>query len=441
MRIRNVFLVIIACLAVAGCGGGTHTQPVSPQAFYTQQPVAEAPGSGVDQPGQVPVRDTQSQPPPPPPAANGDGGRISEAVRAELQHPANVALEPTTRPQSSTTEPATMPTTMSAEPVFPPGQYMTLGTLIAEVNGKPIYANKVLRECALTLRDYAREYDRDRFEIAARQEIERERDVQVANELELAAAQRNLSSDDRHLAYNLAVQWGQHQINQAGSVEAARARAVADGKTFEEQEQDQENLFLVELYYTRMIDARVQVTASDERDFYIAHLLSDFSKPQVAHVYILHTDPADVGEQVARSHLEDYHRQVLGGADFAALAAQFNSPAFRAEMTIYRNSFALRKVVDVIWSLSPGQVSDIVEDRGGLYLIKLIGREEGGVQSFDDEKVQDAIKETLKRRQVAKLRQDQLQKLQDSAIVNTDPSLMDATLDMAMQNYSRWAKR
>jgi len=263
----------------------------------------------------------------------------------------------------------------------------------------------------------------------------------VANELELAAAERNLSSDDRHLAYNLAVQWADHQINQAGSVEAARARALAEGKTFQEEEQNQENLFLVELYYTRMIDARVQVTASDERDFYKSHLVSDFSKPEVAHVFILHTDPSDLGEEVARNHLEDYRRQVLGGADFAALAAQFNSPAFRAEMTIFRNSFALRKVVDAIWRLSPGQVSDIVEDRGGLYLIKLISRDEGGVQSFDDEKVQDAIYETLKSNQVRKLRQEQLQRLQDSAIVNTDPSLVDATLDMAMQNYSRWAKR
>jgi parvulin-like peptidyl-prolyl isomerase len=442
MRIRDIFIVMIACLGLGGCGGGTHTQPVSPQEFYTQQPMAEAPGSGVDQPGQVPLRDTQSQPPPPPPASNGDGGRISEAVRAELQRHPNVPLEPTTQPQLPATEPSTMPTmTASTEPVFPPGQYMTVGTLIAEVNGKPIYANKVLRECALTLRDYAREYDRDRFEIAARQEIERERDVQVANELELAAAQRNLSSDDRHLAYNLAVQWADHQINQAGSVEAARARALAQGKTFEEEEQNQENIFLVELYYTRMIDARVQVTASDERDFYKTHLVSDFSKPEVAHVFILHTDPSDLGEEVARNHLEDYRRQVLGGADFAALAAQFNSPAFRAEMTIFRNSFALRKVVDAIWRLSPGQVSDIVEDRGGLYLIKLISRDEGGVQSFDDEKVQDAIYETLKQNQVRKLRQAQLQRLQDSAIVNTDPSLVDATLDMAMQNYSRWAKR
>jgi parvulin-like peptidyl-prolyl isomerase len=402
--------------------------------------MAELPHSGTDQPGQIPVRDTQSEPPPPPPAANDNQGGISESARVELQSD-NRLPEPATRPQSPATMLATMPTTMSAEGVFAPGQYMTMGSLIAEVNGKPIYANKVLRECALTLRDYAREYDRDRFEIAARQEIERERDVQVANELELAAAQRNLNSDDRQLAYKLAATWRDHQINQAGSIEAARARALAEGKTFEEEEQDQENLFLVELYYTRMIDARVQVTAADERDFYKAHLASDFSKPEIAHVYILHTDPSDVGAQVARSHLEEYRRLVLGGGDFAALAAQYNSPAFRAEMTVYRNSFALRKVVDVIWSMAPGQVSDIIEDRGGLYLVKLISREEGGVQSFDDEKVQNAIYETLKRRQVAKLRQDQLQRLQDNAIVNEDPSLVDATLDMAMQNYSRWAKR
>jgi parvulin-like peptidyl-prolyl isomerase len=318
---------------------------------------------------------------------------------------------------------------------------MTLGTLIAEVNGKPIYANKVLRECALTLRDDAREYDRDRFEIAARQEITREREVLIANDLELAAAERSLSSDDRRLAYELATRWRDHQINEAGSVEAAQARALAQGKTFEEQEQDQENLLTVQIYYTRMIDARVQVTADDERDFYKSHLATDFSTPAVAHVYILHTDPSDVGEQVARSHLEDFRRLIQGGADIAALAQQYNSPAFRAEMEIHRDSFALRNVVNAIWTMAPGQVSDIIQDRGGLYLVKLVSRESGGVQPFDDEKVQNAIYETLKRRQIAKLRDEELQRLNDEAIIYRDETLVDATLDMAMQNYSRWAKK
>jgi hypothetical protein len=429
MRIGTTGLWAGALLAIAGCGGGTHTEPVSPQAFYTQEPMAEAPRSRTDQPGQVPVRDTQSQPPPPPLAANANAGGISEAVRAELQRGAVPA----------TTAPSTMPST--TEPVYATDQYMTLGTLIAVVNGKPIYANKVLRESGRTLRDFAREYDRERFEIAARQEIMRERDNLVANELELAAATRSLSSEDRRLAYELATRWRDHQINEAGSVEAAQARARSEGKTFEEQEQDQENLFVVELYYTRMIDARVRVTASDERDFYKAHLLRDFSTPAIAHVYILHTDPSDVGEQVARSHLEDFRRLVNGGADIAALAAQYNSPAFRSEMTIQRDSFKMRKVVDAIWSMSPGQVSDIIEDSGGLYLVKLISREGGGVRSFDDEKVQLAIYEALKREQVKKLRDEELQRLQDEAVIFEDPGLVDVTVDMATQNYERWAKR
>lgn len=427
-RIRSAIVVMGTCIAVSGCGGGTHTEPVSPQAFYTQEPVAEAPRSRTDQPGQVPVRDTQSQPPPPPPAANGNSGGISEAVRAELQ-----------RGAVPTTGPTTLPAT--TEPVYATDQYMTLGTVIAVVNGKPIYANKVLRESGRTLRDFAREYDRDRFEIAARQEITRERDYLVANELELAAATRNLNSDDRRLAYALATRWRDHQINEAGSVEAAEATARAQGKTFEEQEQDEENRDLVGIYYQRLIDARVQVTAADERDFYKAHLVRDFSTPAVAHVYILHTDPSDVGEQVARSHLEDFRRLIKSGADIAALAAQYNSPAFRSEMTIQRESFALRKVVDAIWKLSPGQVSDIIEDRGGLYLVKLVSRDEGGVQPFDDESVQTSIFGTLRAQQISKLRNEELQHLEDESVIYEDPGLVDATVDMAKQNYARWARQ
>jgi parvulin-like peptidyl-prolyl isomerase len=90
--------------------------------------------------------------------------------------------------------------------------------------------------------------------------------------------------------------------------------------------------------------------------------------------------------------------------------------------------------------MNPGDVSDVIEDRGGFYVVKLVSRVHGGVRSFEDEAVQDEIRQTLRGEQLRKLEQEDVQRLLENAVVRTDPQMIDAAVQMAMENYPRWAK-
>jgi parvulin-like peptidyl-prolyl isomerase len=443
---------LISAMLLAGCGG-SDTQPLSAQEFYSTSSASSTPLGPTDQPGVLQPRGPyQNYAPPTDAGPARPSGGISPGVYQTF-------AQPTTRSAlSAITQPSTLPSTLpsalsSAEPilastqsssstaVLPADQYMTLGTVVAVVNGTPIFANKVLRRDATVLRELAKDYDIQRFEEAARDRIDKTTDELVYDELEYAAAERELDKNDKQLAEMLTEKWRQRQITEAGgSLELARRRAAAEGEDFDDRVDDQHRFLMILLYRTRKIDPRVQVTAEEMRQYYRSHLDSQFTKLDKATVWIINADPADLGDDVALAKINDDLRRIKGGEDFVQLAQAQNSTVFSQEQTIERHSFVLQNVENAIWAMQPGQVSAVIKDRGGYYLIKVDTLDRGGVQSFEDEAVQDLIRAKLRSQQLQKLQDEEMQKLRESAIVRSDPSMIDAAVEMALQNYPKWSK-
>jgi hypothetical protein len=116
-------------------------------------------------------------------------------------------------------------------------------------------------------------------------------------------------------------------------------------------------------------------------------------------------------------------------------------------------SFAIEKVRDALTNLKPGEVSDLIEDRDGWYIVKLEKRQGGVVHPFDEQKVQDMIRFKLKSDQFRALREQEQMKLMKGAVMKPEmavlagvqaPSQSDAqmfsiALEMAMQRYAQYA--
>ncbi|MDP9175987.1 MAG: peptidyl-prolyl cis-trans isomerase [Planctomycetota bacterium] len=449
---------------LCGCGSASGPRAVAPEDFYGHRPVNEAPFSQTDHPGAVAQRDTQSEPAPPPPASAGRSTTISPAVQnaiASTTMPSSAVA--TTQPTDATTLPSglfsldasTEPSTLelgalngsaSTEPAFQSGQYMTLGTLVAEVNGTPIYANKLLQLEGPTLRSKAKkDVDIKQFEIDARDVMERTTFELINDELEVAAAERTLDSSDKDLAKHLTTMWSQRQITEAGgSQEVAKRKFQSQGKDFEDAEHDQYRQFLQELYYMRKVEPRIEVTAADERRYYKSHLDSEFTRADKADIRMIACIADKHPQDSARSRLEDIRGQAIGGADFTALASSEATNDFRPDnggfLELSRNSFALTKVEDAIWNLKIGEISEVIEDNNGFYLVKLLNRENGGVKPFDDATVQDQIHAKLFSQQLSDLRKAEQDKLRAEAIIRFEPAMFDAAMEMVMQNYPKWTK-
>ncbi len=63
------------------------------------------------------------------------------------------------------------------------------------------------------------------------------------------------------------------------------------------------------------------------------------------------------------------------------------------------------------------------------------------MRPFDDQSVQDDIRERLRQQQYSVLYNQALEKMFRSAAISPDPPLLDTAVDMAMQEYPRWAAR
>jgi parvulin-like peptidyl-prolyl isomerase len=347
---------------------------------------------------------------------------------------------------ASTTGPATAPTAQGNST----GQYETVGAVVTEVSGTPIYADKVIQQLTPLLSSEAKQRDIDSYRALATREVEKQVNAMIRNELEYAVASKNLAGDDKKLADQLTTVWRQRQITDAGgSLEMARRKAANEGIDFDDKVREQNRTYLVQIYYQKKVFPKVQVTAQDMRDYYDQHLRSEFSESDQAQFRLIRIDAAKMGgRDQAIDKIKDLHEKAARGDDFAKLASGINSDpnlmhsggrVGGADGWVQRGAFAIPEVEEAVWKLQPGQVSDVIQVGDSFYIAKLENRKLGRVRPFEDEDVQKEIRDTLQRQQIADRREQMQQQLIKDAVISPDPPVLDAAIEIAMQKYPMWA--
>jgi tetratricopeptide (TPR) repeat protein len=335
------------------------------------------------------------------------------------------------------------------------GTYLTLGGVVAEVNGVPIYADKVVRTLAPVLAARAKELNQQQFEEAAfRLMLSQIRAYEQA-ELEFAAADRVLDENDKKIARNLTVAWRAKLITDSGgSVELARQKIEADGRKFDEVVHEQYRVFVSQLYYEKKVLPRITISATDMRRYYDANVKTEFSEYDQAQFRLIKVDPAELGDNSAAiTRAQEIHDRAAKGEDFAHLAETYNKAGSLLQRTkgdvgmIQRGAYALENVEKAVFDVQPGQITPVVKEKDGCYYIaKLETRKNAVVHPFEDEEVQSHIFRQLRGRQLLNMREQNIQKLSKDAVIrdmNTtgDVHMIDPAMDMAMQRYAVWAEK
>ncbi len=106
-----------------------------------------------------------------------------------------------------------------------------------------------------------------------------------------------------------------------------------------------------------------------------------------------------------------------------------------------RDSYRIEEVDHAVWKLSPGQVSEPILSDGAYYVVKLEDRKMGRVRQFEDQTVQDEIRDRLRQEQFAMFREAFRSELSQEAVIRRDDTGLSAAVDMAMQKYTQWAQR
>lgn len=459
-RILGVAGAVLAgamAVGVVGCGIGQPPPRLPADAFVNNHPmIGPEAGQGVDHSGPLvygPVRRPAT-----PAAGASDDGHISDTVREVVKPPgADVAVVPgdATRPAG---QPSTEPTVMRPDHGNPPlgvpvGQFQWVGCVVARVDGEPIYADKVLSTLDRALAAEARVGNEVRFREVARDLVMKQIQESIDNELEFAAAKKSLEKKDEQYAKLATAEWRKEQIRKAGGSEAkARQKAAEEGLDFEELARQQFRINMTQYYYQTKILPLVQVRAQDMRQFYQANFRA-FQKPAAVKFRVLwiSTEAAGGREAALKKAMEVYER-AKNGDDFSDLAANVanDDPALKASKGVVggdkgwmeKGEFATERVEDKVWELHPGEVTLPIDaknrGRDGFWIAKLDEIRPGRSEPFEDERVQDVIRNTLRREQLVKLRRAQEMTLRRQAVIVENPGAVEVTMEMVMQRYRLW---
>lgn len=430
-------------LVSAGCFGTKGPEKLKAQAFYQAKPTTQ-PLDAAAQKTTVGDPNAANATPEPSPASTSKASAIDPAVPT-----GSLAPQPASPPVRGDTT----------------GGYMLVGTVVAEANGQPIYADKILAKINEALAARAKQLERREFRIAATTLIGKQIMEDITNELEFAAAQRNLNEEDQQLATGLTTQFRQKEITKAGgSLAVARARYTADGIDFDERVKEEYRKNMIQIFYYKKVFPRVQISADDMRRFYELNLDRMFTEKSEVLFRLIRVSVKEAGGvKEAWDNMKKVQEMLARGDSFGDVAAsKYNDRIYarqRGFIEVKRDETgqvakndngepvgawfqkgAMRQedLENAIFELEVGQTTTVVDGGDALYLAKLEGKKAGNVKAFETEEVQKEIFRIMTAEQRAELRRKEQKRLMDAAVTRTDEKAVESTIEMAMQKYAIW---
>jgi parvulin-like peptidyl-prolyl isomerase len=204
-------------------------------------------------------------------------------------------------------------------------------------------------------------------------------------------------------------------------------------------------VFMSRVYYEKKIMPRIQVTASEMREYYDRNRAALFTSRGSAQFRLIKIDVKKAGgrDEAMKTITALRNRVTKAGEPFDAIARSVNDNALLlktgGQVTVDRGAFAVKEVDDAVWATPDGQVTDVIAAGDALYIAQVQEKRTAHEADFDDEAVQQRIADDLRSRDFREMRAKVQEQLEKDAVVRSDPQMMNTAVEMAMQNYPRWA--
>ncbi len=264
------------------------------------------------------------------------------------------------------------------------------GRTIARVNGKPIYAEKVLSVYEMNkdmLQQRGRTLNATEDQALKSQSLE----AVVADELFYQAA---LAKGFTASPTDVDTALSQFKVR-AGSEENYRKFVADSGLTDTEVRAEVARNLQTEAYRKSLFAGR-SVTDDEAKKYYDTNAPKGmFKAPEQVHVqYILvkvaEKDPESVRLD-ARTRAEEAAKRASAGEDFAALAKQYSQDATAArggDIGFFPRGVMFPKFEEVAFSAKPGDVSSVFETPKGFNVMKVLEKKPETNRSYDEVKTQ-----------------------------------------------------
>ncbi len=151
--------------------------------------------------------------------------------------------------------------------------------------------------------------------------------------------------------------------------------------------------------------AKTAVNESEAKSYYGAHQ-DDYIQPaqvRLSHILVKSgTLVNESGNTPARTKIENLHRRISDGEDFALLARESDdgkSSAIGGDLGYFTPGQLGKSMEAAAFSLETGQISPIVEDRFGYHILKVTERCPKRILPFEE--VRDKISKKLQRERIS----------------------------------------
>lgn len=159
----------------------------------------------------------------------------------------------------------------------------------------------------------------------------------------------------------------------------------------------------------------IQITKEEANNFYLKN--SDkfltHEKVHARHILIrLDKDASQANKTKARKKAESVLRKLKNGSDFSELAQKYSegpSASKGGDLGYFSKGDMVKTFEDKVFSMKPGEISDVVETQLGFHIIKLEDYKGAGKKSFEE--VEEDIKAYLKVKKANEMFEDYIEKL------------------------------
>ncbi len=175
-------------------------------------------------------------------------------------------------------------------------------------------------------------------------------------------------------------------------------------------EQELKDHFASQLAVKKLIDKelgpKVEVTPQEVKAFYDGNP-EVFKTPEMmraSHI-LVKVDKTATAEEKAKAmeKIKTAQKRVKGGEDFATVAKEMSdcpSKANGGDLDFFPKGQMVPAFENAVFSMQPGQTSDIVETDFGYHIIKVTGKKEPSTMSFDE--IKPRIEQHLKSEKMSK---------------------------------------
>ncbi len=293
----------------------------------------------------------------------------------------------------------------ASDPVSGEG-YRTVGGVLLEVNGRPIFSDEVLAARRNALRGHAKRLPKGQFLEAALGEVAEEVRARVQAEFYLAVLEQNTSPDDIRLARLLTMTWRDRFITDHGGSEAV-ARRVAyeqEGMSLERLAEETYQQQLGRIFIQQRVAPQVRPAANDVRALYRElRDAGDLSTPAEIDFALIEirpdasTNSSETSLAAAKARAMEAHARAEAGGDFALLAKTYSdNPSYAARggtlpetlRPLQPGAYRIGAVDSAAWATPSGEVAPLVEatvdGQTRFFVVKTLEKRDAVDLEFED---------------------------------------------------------